>query len=192
MYKQFALAVMVCRSSPAFMATTVRTSMHHQLKLPVIRSLKFTKCLPAGLSSKAFRTLESASYRSVHAMSDRGVRQYADDESGSCLTARPPKGLLWNVLFRFVLGDVLSWQLMKHYPNGTRQSGSSAHRKSCESRTEKKRQKLKAQIKKMERRSEQRPYRICGICLYQRVLKGNPVAMVRYGPGMSRTRVRTY
>jgi hypothetical protein len=38
------------------------------------------------------------------------------DESGSCLTARPPKGLLWNVLFRFVLGGVLSWQLMKHYP----------------------------------------------------------------------------
>jgi hypothetical protein len=31
----------------------------------------------------------------------------------------------------------------------------------------------------MGRRSDQRPWRICRICLYRRVLKGDPVAMVR-------------
>jgi hypothetical protein len=85
MNKQSASAVMVSCSSPAFMTTMARTSMHHQLKLPAITSPKFTKCPSAGLSNRAFRTLEPAPYRSYHAISDRDVRQYAD-ESGSCPT----------------------------------------------------------------------------------------------------------
>jgi hypothetical protein len=105
MNQQFASAVMVCHSSPAFMTTMARMSMQHQLKLPAITSPKPIKCLSAGLSNRAFRTLESAPYRSFHAMSDREVRQYAD-ESGSCPTAGHLKGLLCNVLFHFVLGGV--------------------------------------------------------------------------------------
>lgn len=105
MNKQFASAVMVCHSSLAFMTTMARMSMQHQLELPVIASPKLIKCLSAGLSNRAFRTLESALYRSFHAISDRDIRQYAD-ESGSCPTAGHPKGLLCNVLFHFVLGGV--------------------------------------------------------------------------------------
>src|SRR2546429_4394288 len=105
MNKQFALADMLCHSSPATMPTMARPSMQHRLKLPVITSPKLIKCLSAGLSNRAFRTLESAPYRSFHAISDRDICQYAD-EGGSCPTARPPMGLLWNVLFHFVLGGV--------------------------------------------------------------------------------------
>jgi hypothetical protein len=90
--------------------------------------------------------------------------------------------LLWNVLFQFVLGGVLSWQLMKHYPKwrpAVWALGTPGER--CESRTEKRRQKLKARIDKMERCRDQRPCRIRGSCLYERVLKGDPIAMVWYG-----------
>src|SRR3954454_4181533 len=46
------------------MITMIRTSMHHQLRLPAITPLKLTKCSYAELSNRVFKTLESAPYRS--------------------------------------------------------------------------------------------------------------------------------
>jgi len=95
---------------------------------------------------------------------------------GSCPTARPPMGLLWNVLFHFVLGGVA---LSKMAPGGL---GSGHTGRRVQEQNRETRQKLKAQIEKMEHYSDQRPCRICGICLYECVVKSDPVAMVWYGP----------
>jgi hypothetical protein len=154
--------------------------MRDQLRLWTTSFPKFTKRPSPVASKRASRTLPSSQRRSPHTKIPRGTHPSIRDNG-----VHPPneilKSLISNLVFPLTTG-ICSWQLMKRHSKlrpavwvlGTVEKG-------FDGRSKKMRQKLEAQIEKMRQCSAKKTCRIRGICLRERMRKGDPVAMASYG-----------